>query len=128
MEISRDALLRVVNAISKAKELSRIIGELSGNSCKDNRADMIVYELEDAIYELVDGRRLSIDMDFNDTATAKCLRNPSIRNDELVEELMRIAKENGTQPKPNLINRNQFAAMLKRYGGYKASTAEGEWK
>ena len=125
MEISRDALSRVIKAARMAHDMAETIREMTCGTCR-NKADDISGILEDALFDM-NGEKLGVKDDFSESKTYQWLFGCSVPEDRIAGEFIRMAEENKPkQPKPNLINRDQFNAMLKRAGGY--STPEGEWK
>ena len=124
MEITKDALVHVIKAERLAEKLSDFIQcMLSGDGRPWNMADEIASHLSDMIREMSGEDR---DTDFEESAVQILLRS-SLDAEHVAEEIMNIAEDDEPkQPKPNLITRDQFNAMVRKYGGY--STPEGEWK
>lgn len=129
MNISRDALLKIVRATRAAQKLADNIRHLTGNSPVDNMADSIDGQLADAL-NMMNGEKLGVADDFRDSRTYTCLYRSAMTDEEVADEFIRMAKENEPKmPKPNLISRVQFLDMVRRFGGYPDlnSTPEGEW-
>lgn len=127
MEISRDALVRVIRAAKVAKELSDDIRRLIGDSTRDNQADRIAGDLADAL-QMMNGEKMGVSDDFTESKTYTWLFECSVPAERIAGEFIRMAEENKPEmPKPNLVNRVQFNEMVRKFGGYSA-TPEGEWK
>lgn len=126
MELTRDALLQVIKAERLSWKLSDGIQCLmAGTGRAWNMADEIHSKLADMIAEISGENR---DVDFEESDTQIVLRS-EISNEAVADIIERMADKNEPkQPKPNLVNRNQFEEMLKRYGGYNSMTPEGDWK
>ena len=128
MEISRDALMRVIRAARAAKELGDDIRRLSHDSIHDNVADRIAGDLADAL-QMMNGESMGVADDFLESQTYGWLFKCSVPEDRIAGEFIRMAKENESQqPKPCLMTEKEFDELLKRNGGYKAETPEGEWQ
>ena len=128
MEISRDALVRVIRAARVAKELADDIRKLNGDTTRDNRADRIAGDLADAL-QMMNGESMGVADDFLESQTYGWLFKCSVPEDRIAGEFIRMAEENKPKlPKPHLVNRVQFNEMIRKFGGYSAQTPEGEWK
>lgn len=129
MNISRDALLKIVRAARAAQKLADNIRHLTGNSPVENMADSIAGQLADAL-NMMNGEKLGVADDFRDSRTYTWLYRSAMTDEEVADEFIRMAKENEPKmPKPNLISRVQFLDMVRQFGGYPDlnSTPEGEW-
>ena len=124
MEISREALVHAIKAERLAEKLSDFIQCMfCGNGRPWNMADEIGSHLSDMLRDMSGEDR---DTDFEESAIQILLRS-SLDAESVANEIISISKDaSPIMPKPNLITRNQFNAMVKKYGGY--STPEGEWK
>lgn len=128
MEITRDALLRVVKSARMADRLARDTKALLRDQNSWTVADDISSFLDDAIFLMV-GEKLDPRQDFvRDSVTMKLIRAEDMSDEEVTEEILRMAEKNAPkQPKPNLISRDKFNEMVERCGGYRAGMSEGEW-
>lgn len=128
MNISRDALLKIVRAARAAQKLADNIRHLTGNSPVENMADSIAGQLADAL-NLLNGEKLGVADDFRDSRTYTWLYRSAMTDDEVADEFIRMAKGEPKMPKPNLISRGEFLDMVRQFGGYLDlnSTPEGEW-
>ena len=120
--------MRVIRAARVAKELADDIRKLIGDNTRDNRADRIAGDLADAL-QMMNGESMGVADDFLESQTYGWLFKCSVPEDRIAGEFIRMAKENEPkQPKPCLMTEKEFDALLKRNGGYKAETPEGEWR
>ena len=127
MELTRDALLRVVKAARTADRLAQDMKKLLVDENRWTWADEIAGFLKDALF-LISGEKLPTEADFEkDSKVVGLLRG--FESDTMVaSDIMKMAEENAPKmPKPNLMGQKEFQAMVKRYGGYSA-TPEGEWE
>lgn len=116
MNISRDALSRVVSATRRVHNISGVIATLT-NATSENLADHACGELADALF-LISGERGSDD--FNCSRTYNLLFSSCLSNEEVADELIRMADANKPkQPAPILMTQEEYDAL---YG-----TPEGEW-
>ena len=128
MEISRDAMLRVVKAARMADKLAQDTKALLMDRNGWTVADEISGFLDDALFNMI-GEKLEPGQDFaNDSVTMMLIRS-KLSDAEVTDEFISIAEENKPKlPKPNLVSRDEFNAMVRKFGGYKAETPEGEWQ
>lgn len=125
MEISRDALVRVIMAARTANNMADTIRKLAGHP-DPNEADMIAGALADAL-NMLNGEKQRVEDDFTESRTYQWLFRSAMSDAEVADEFIRMALRNKTeQPKPHLISRVEFRNMVKKFGGY--STPEGDWK
>lgn len=125
MEISRDAILRIVRSARMTMKISDGMKALCGVD-DINAADEVVNELAEVIYEIVDGKQLKFNQDFMSTDVLQLLFNMNKAVDETVDDMMKLYEQNHPEmPKPNLVSRDKLNEMLGNCG-YRP-TAEGEW-
>lgn len=126
MEITRDAIMRVVKAARTAQKLADDIRKLTNDFRSVNVGDDIAGLLADAL-NMINGEKQGITDEFSDSRTYTWLFRSAMSDGEVTDEFIRMARENGPKiPKPNLISREQFDEMMKSSGGYRY-TPEGEW-
>ena len=124
MELQKDALLRMVRAARDSYDLAKSLHNICGH--QETTADKICNELTETLYEIV-GETLGVEQDFRFSKTYTLLFRSAKTNNEVVDEFIRMADKNFPScPKPNLVPKEQFSAMVEKFGGY--STPEGEWK
>lgn len=125
MEINKYALTMVIRStrlVHQMAENIRALAPLDG----ENMADQVAGELADALF-LMNGEHMDMDEDFSTSRTSTFLFDSKLTDSEVANEFIRMAEQNfPKQPKPVLVSRDQFAEMVKKFGGY--STPEGEWK
>ena len=130
MEISRDAILRIVRSARMAMKISDGMKALCGVD-DINAADEVVNELAEVIYEIVDGKLLKFNQDFMSTDVLQLLFNMNKAVDETVDDMMKLYDQNHpAMPKPNLVSRDKLNEMLGNCGyqcGWQKTNAEGVW-
>jgi len=124
MEISRDALLRVVKATRLAY---RFAGDLQKALYMSEKPwtvpDEIAGELIVAMF-LMSGEKQGVDDDFIDSETIQLLKS-NLSDGEVTDRL--ITMHDGIrQPAPNTISKEALDVLHSVNGGYKY-TPEGEW-
>ena len=127
MELTRDALLRVVKAARTADRLAQDMKKLLVDENRWTWADEIAGFLKDALF-LISGEKLPLEADFEKDSKVVGLLRGFESDTMVVSDIMQMAEENAPKmPKPSLMGQKDFRAMVKRYGGYSA-TPEGEWE
>lgn len=125
MEIKKDALMRMIKATRMALEISENIQKLCGNE-SINAADYLSNELIEALYDIVDGRRMNVNDQFTDKEAVKLVMDTELSESDATDALLKLYDQNHpAMPKPNLVNRDKLNEMLDNCG-YRP-TAEGEW-
>lgn len=133
MEISRDALLRVVKAARAAIRLAETMNKLMVDGKAWTWADEIAGQLADALFE-ISGEKLESGQDFfKDSATMMVLTGDMsdegvtdwfIMKDRIRNRL--DGKVEVQMPKPNICTTAEIFKMFNENGGYQSP--EGEWK
>lgn len=117
MDVTKDAITRVVSSARMAYNLANIISQLVPGITDENRADMIFGSLADVLFEL---SKEPVVNDFKSSKTYKWLVESCMSNEEVADELIRMADANKPkQPAPILMTQEEYDAL---YG-----TPEGEW-
>ena len=121
MEISRDALMRVVSSTRAALRLAKAMNELLLDHAGTTWADEIAERLADSLYEF-SGEKIENDQDFlNDSETMKLLMDPDLSDGEVTAAFVGMYRSNHPeQPKPNFINRDKMREQAKAGYGYMA--------
>ena len=127
MEISRDALLRVVQAARKSREVKETVNKLLVNPGGMTKADQVSCLLYDALYEFT-GEKLTIKNDFmNDSLTMRALTNKMATDEEVTQMLLaEYWRNHPRQPKTHIIDREEMKKQAEAGCGYVAP--EGDWK
>jgi hypothetical protein len=126
MEISRDALLRVIYAARMSNAMAEIVRTLANGYKQENKLDQIAGALADALC-MINGEQLNPEEDFGNSRTYTWLFNSRTTDSEVADEFIRMAENNRpVQPKPNTISKEQFDELFHKNGGY--MSPEGEWK
>lgn len=125
MEITRDALLRVVKAARVSMKVAETLNQLSLEKKSWTWADEIVGNLADALF-MIAGETLTPQQDFfDDSNTVRLLK--SDMSDEAVTDwffmMDRLNKrtagaEEVEQPKPHIFNAEEVERMSKQTGSY----------
>ena len=131
MELTRDALLRIVKATRRAMKFAAAMQELLDEKVP-TIADRIAGDLQDALFDIIQDTNPG---DFKDSTTVRLLEGPIddegvtdtfIMFGKVNERLNRIEQEAVAQPKPQVSSEDDFLKMYKQNGGY--MTPEGDWK
>lgn len=126
MEISRDAIVRMIRAARNAAKLANDIRRIANVSDRNNAADEIAGDLADVLNK-INGEQIGISDQFCDSRTYTWLFRSAMSDNEVADEFIRMAEENKPEmPRPNTMSRVGFEELLEKFGGYKP-TAEGEW-
>ena len=118
MEISKDALMRVVKAarvsLRLAEDMSKLLVDKTASW-----ADMVSWYLEDALCTMV-GESVEQDGDFlKDSQTIKILNSQKMSDDEVTDALIDMYRQNcPEQPKPHFINRDEMRKQAEAGCGY----------
>ena len=132
MEISRDALLRVVKSARFAYRMAGDIQKLMTEKTW-TVADSIFGELADAIYDMLNEKGTVNEFmtsttyrlltgDLSDEAVTDFI----IMKSRLEHRVREMKNENVDLPSPQIMSKEQFDELYKKNGGYK-STPEGEF-
>lgn len=130
MEITRDALLRVVKATRMAMRLAENTQKLFVDKGTWTMADEIAGQLADALFRM---NCDSAERPFADSMTMRLLKGDL--NDEAVTDwflmMVRIDQRRHKQeepviPQPQTMSKEEVRAMHEANGGY--MTPEGDWK
>ncbi len=125
MEIGKDAIMRMVRATRMAVEMSENIQKLCGND-NVNTADYLSNELIEALYDIVDGRRMNVNDQFMDKEAVKLVMDTELSESDAADGLLKLYEQiHPAMPKPNLVSRDKLNEMLGNCG-YRP-TAEREW-
>lgn len=134
MEISKDALMRVIKATRLSMKLAEDTQKLFAEKGSESVADIIAGELADSIY-LISNEHLAQTGNFSDSQTMQILKSDI--DEKTAAELFEIRnrvygsvfkrKEEPEQPKPHTFERTDFKKMYEQFGGYSHETPEGEW-
>ena len=133
MEISRDALLRVVRASRLAYRMAGDIQKLMTEKTW-TVADSIFGELADAIYDMLNEKGTVNEFmtsttyrlltgDLSDEAVTDFI----IMKSRLEHRVREMKNENVDLPAPQIMSKEQWEELYKKNGGYK-STPEGEFR
>lgn len=127
MEISRDALMRVVKATRVSLRLAKDIDKLLIDHVGSTWANFIAEQLADALYEF-GGEVLENSQDFmKDSRTIALLTDPVLSDDEVTVGFMGMYRMNHPeQPKPCFINRDEMRRKANAGHGY--MMPDGDWK
>ena len=134
MEISKDAILRVVHAERLAKEVADGLRMLMSDQSSETKADVLVDNLRDAIFLMAEGNYEHCD-DILSSDAMKILEGNM--SDEPVADWL-IAMDNlhkrmenseeVQQPKPHTLKAEDVEKLYQKSGGYHYNTPEGEWR
>lgn len=130
MNVSKDAVLRMVSAVRMADDMAKAI-EMFTNG--ENNADLIAGKLEDVLYEISGEKFLHEDdftFSFEDSETYRLLHDNNMTDEQVVESIFGMAWDN--RPKISTewiqpLSREEFAKSVQENGGYLCSLPEGEW-
>ena len=134
MEITKDALVRIIKAAHKAKCMSVHIQGLMDSKAGWTEADETSSLLVDALvcmtYEMrVDGKFVSDDERANfirsNIDSAYKHMSADVAPGTIADEFMK-ACPNVRQPAPNTIERESFEEMWKKAGGYLYKAVSGD--
>lgn len=125
MEITKDALVRIIGAARTAIKLAEDMQALFASRGSVTQADMIAGGLTDALY-FISGEQLGPEQDFdNDSLTMRLLRAKHVSDEEVANVLMKLSSGRS----------DIIADLVMKHGGYSVqtgyippkATAEGEW-
>lgn len=121
MEISRDALLRIVKAARAAIRLAEDVNKLLIGQGRDTWADFIEGELTEALCSF-GGEVLEPHQDFiRDSQTMALLTDPELSDGEVTAAFVGMYRANHPeQPKPHFINRDEMQKQVRAGYGYSA--------
>ena len=112
MEISRDALLRVVKATRQSMRFAEIIGSMLIDHSGWTLPDETAGNLKDALFDML-GESLAPGQQFNDSTTERLLTGDM--SDEAVADFIlmknRINERIVEQPKPNTITKEKLQKL-----------------
>ena len=119
MEITRDALLRVVKAARAAIRLAEDMNKLLISQGSYSWADFIEGELADALCNF-GGEKLEPNQDFiRDSQTMALLTDPELSDEEVTVAFIGMYRANHPeQPKPHFINRDEMQKQADSGCGY----------
>lgn len=132
MEISKDALLRVVKATRSSMKQAEIMQQLIPEKNVWTWSDHIAGFLQDALFDM-SGEKLSTGQDFENSNTMRLLTGDM--SDEAVADWLimmdkirrnHLPHEEVQQPKPQIMDPKLVKDMYDKNGGY--TSPEGEWK
>ena len=123
MEISRDALMRVVKATRMANRLAKDTQAMLMVKCTETVADIIADLLADCLFEFID-EDFGPEKDFcNESVTMKLIES-ELSDSEVTDYILHRAE----LPKPVIRDLDETRMMFEKNGGYQyAETPEGEW-
>lgn len=121
MEISRDALLRIVKAARAAIRLAEDVNKLLISQGRDTWADFIEGELAEALYNF-GGEKLEPQQDFiRDSQTMSLLTDPELSDGEVTVAFVGMYRANHPeQPKPHFISLDEMQKRVNAGYGYSA--------
>ena len=121
MEMTRDALLRIVKAARIAEKHSENVRlMLFGSDRGWTVADEISGALSDALF-ILSGERLTAKQDFNrDSETMKLLHHKRMSDGEVADAFVRMAEKNCMIPAPNTFEKHEMQKLYLNNGGYMA--------
>lgn len=121
MEITRDALLRIVKAARAATRLAEDMNKLLISQGRDTWADFIEGELADALCEF-GGEVLEPHQDFiRDSHTMALLTDPDLSDEEVTAAFIGMHRaHHPEQPKPHFISRDEMQKQANAGYGYSA--------
>ena len=131
MEISKDALLRVVKATRTSMRQAKAMQMLISEEKTWTTADTISGLLLDALFEM-SGEKLDLKQDFKDSNTMRLFTGDM--SDEGVTDWLimmdnirrnHMPQEDVRQPKPQTMEKKEVRKLFKENGGYQSP--EGEW-
>lgn len=134
MEITRDALLRVIKAARTAMKMAEVVQKFAVCSGRWTLADEISGNLTDALF-LMNREELTAKQDFErDSVIMEILRGDM--SDGAIADYLIIKNriydkygkdlETVSQPAPNLISKEELEKLHMQCGGYSPKTPEGE--
>ena len=121
MEISKDALLRVVKATRQSMRFAEIIGSMLIDHSGWTLPDEAAGNLKDALFDML-GESLAPGQQFKDSTTERLLTGDM--SDEAVADFIimknRLSDRIGAveQPKPNTLPAEEIGRMQVQNGGY----------
>lgn len=130
MEITRDALMRVVKAareaINLAETMSRSLDNILNRKGTTTVADDIAGNLADALFQL-SGEKLEPEQDFfNDSQVMGLLMGPESDAD-VTRKIAEMHDEATKAPAPQIISAEHLKEMFKKNGGYMRASV-GDWE
>lgn len=128
MEISKDALLRVVKAARLSLRLAEDMRCLLVSRGSRTVPDDISGQLCDALFDMCH-ERIDSSKDFiRDTETMRLLTG-RMGDSDVADAFIQMAERNSIhQPEPHTFSREEFNANYEKVGGYRFETPEGDWK
>lgn len=132
MEITKDALLRIVKTARLAMNAAETMQKLMVNSGGWTWADEISGQLVDSLF-ILSGEHLAAGKDFNNDSMTMRLLTSDMTDNAVADWFIMINKirrkftdEDVKQPKPKIVSKEEEQRMYVQSGGYKY-TPEGEW-
>lgn len=127
MEISRDALMRVVIAARVSLRLAEDMKELLIDNGPPTWADEISWKLSEAL-GLMCGEVVNTEDDLgDDSETMKLLTSPQLSDGEVTNWFICLYRtKHPEQPKPRFIDQEEMRKQAEVGCGY--MTPEGDWK
>ena len=134
MEISKDAILRVVRSARLSIKMAETMKEfMVGEGKPWTIADQIAGDLEDAIYQML-GEKADPKAPFTETMTVRLLTG-DLSDEAVTDYIITLNRlRNRTQrtvevqqPKPQIISKEAGQRMYVQSGGYQY-TPEGEFR
>lgn len=135
MEITRDALLRVVKATRLSMRLAQDISKLFMDKAPWSVADEIYGRLEEALF-MISGEKLGSGKSIDDSMAKRLLTGDLddgtvadwfIMMDKIDKRIRGITPVDVKIPEPQIMNPEKTKKLYEKNGGYRA-TPEGEWK
>ena len=128
MEITRDAVLRIVSATRETARLEEIVRQLTFHGNGDNAVNPILGTLLDVIFEMT-GETSDVDSEFERSMANQLIYNDELTDEEVTDRIIELHERSKPKmPKPHTVNRDQYMEMIRKFSGYKPETPEGEWK
>lgn len=132
MEISRDALMRVVKAARMATKQAEVMQMLMMEKKVWTTADEIASFLQDAIF-ILSGEELATGQPFDSSNTMRLLTG-DMDDDGVTDWLLmmdnirrkHLPQGEVKQPAPQTMSKVEMKDLYRKFGGYQSP--EGEWK
>lgn len=133
MEITRDAILRVVKAARMSKNVAESLQQIMVDKKSRSWADEVFGQLSDALFIMIDDR-VKAGENFDDSMTMKIL-NSDMSDGAVADTVITLNRlrnriqgnEEVHQPKPQIISKEAGQRMYVQSCGYQY-TPEGEFR
>lgn len=131
MEITKDALLRVVKAARLSMKLAKDTQQMLFEKGSWTVSDEIAGQLASALF-VVSCEKLDAGKDFNEDSMTMRLLKGELDDETVTDWFIMMEKidkrlHSNEQPTPQIRSKEETADLYKKNGGYRC-TPEGEWK